>query len=220
MNKLNGFEFRNYYSVMRTSWNNLNENLEKLLDLSFEIEDSESIWNEFNVTINSKGQVIQCGSLMSTTDNLDYYITMGENLKRIKSFCENKGKELFTEVENIVNKSNKFYSILCNNEKTQIEELKEKYDYNNLHDNYYYLMDTIETFKELRLKKEDKDKIEYLTRQIKNIEMVLEGLENKLYEYGEKEKEIIEKTRIEEEKIEEEKYKALKELEKEYNKYL
>lgn len=99
MNKLNGFEFRNYHSVMRTSWSNLNENL---LDLFFIIDDSESIWNKFNVTIDSKGEVIQCSSLMSTTDNIDYYITMGENLKKIKSFCENKGEELFTEVENIV----------------------------------------------------------------------------------------------------------------------
>lgn len=65
MNKLNGFEIRN----MRTSWNDLNENL---LDLSFVIEDSESIWNKFNVTINSKGEIIQCSSLMSTTDKILY----------------------------------------------------------------------------------------------------------------------------------------------------
>lgn len=100
MNKLNGFEIRN----MRTSWSNLNENL---LDLSFIIEDSESIWDKFNITINSKGEVIQCNSLMSTTDNIDYYITMGENLKKIKSFCENKGEELFAKVKDITKENDK-----------------------------------------------------------------------------------------------------------------
>ena len=44
---------------------------------------------------------------MSATDNIDYYITMGENLKRIKSFCENKGEELFIKVEDIANENNK-----------------------------------------------------------------------------------------------------------------
>ena len=65
MNKLNGFEIRD----MRSSWYKSNENL---LDLSFIIDDSETIWNKFNVTINSKGEVIQCGSLLSTTDNINY----------------------------------------------------------------------------------------------------------------------------------------------------
>lgn len=104
MNKLNGFEFRSYNFPMRSSWNNLNENL---LDLCFNIEDSETIWDKFNVTMNSKGEVIQCSSLMSATDNINYYITMGENLKRIKSFCENKGKELFIKVEDVSNENDK-----------------------------------------------------------------------------------------------------------------
>lgn len=104
MNKLNGFEFRSYNFPMRSSWNNLNENL---LDLSFIIEDSETIWNKFNVTINSKGEIIQCSSLMSTTDNINYYITMGKNLEKIKSFCENKGKELFIKVEDVSNENDK-----------------------------------------------------------------------------------------------------------------
>ena len=216
MNKLNGFEFRNYYSVIRTSWNNLNEKLEKLLDLSFIIDDSESIWNEFNITINSKGEVIQCSSLMSTTDNIDYYISMGENLKRIKSFCENKGKELFAEVENIVNKSNKLYD----NEKIQIEKLKEEYDYNNLCNSHIHLIDTIKAFEKRKKLSRKKDKIEELTNQIEGIKIVIGELKNKLHEYQIEENKIMKKTRIKEKEIREEKYKALKRLEKEYNKYL
>lgn len=213
MNKLNGFEIRD----MRSSWSNLNENL---LDLSFIIDDSESIWNKFNVTINSKGEIIQCSSLMSTTDNLDYYITMGENLKRIKSFCKNKGKELFAEIENIANENNKLYVDLYDNEKIQIEKLKEKYDYNNLYDSHLHLIDTIKAFEKRKKLSRKKDKIEELTNQIEGIKIVIGELKNKLHEYQIEENKIMEKTRIKGKEIREEKYNVFKELEKEYSKYL
>lgn len=213
MNKLNGFEVRD----MRSNWNNLNENL---LDLSFIIDDSETIWNKFNVTINSKGEVIQCGSLMSTTDNINYYITMGENLKRIKSFCETKGEELFAKVEDISNKNDKFFTDLYDDVKIQIEKLKEEYNYNNLYDCYNHLIDTLEAFKKQlrRLKREDK--IEELTKQIEGIKKVIEEIKSKLYEYEEKEKEINEKAKIKRKEMKKIKYNKFKELEKEYNQYL
>ena len=213
MNKLNGFEIRD----MRNSWNNSNENL---LDLSFIIDDSETIWNKFNVTINSKGEVIQCGSLMSTTDNINYYITMGKNLERIKNFCQNKGEELFAKAEVVANENDKFKVDLYNDEKIQIEKLKEEYNYNNLYDCYNHLIDTLEAFKKQlrRLKREDK--IEELTKQIEGIKKVIEEVKDKLYEYEEKEKEIKEKNTIKRKEMKEIKYNKLKELEKEYSKYL
>lgn len=196
MNKLNGFEIRD----MRSSWNNLNENL---LDLSFIIEDSESIWNKFNVTIDSKGEVIQCSSLMSTTDNINYYITMGENLKKIKSFCENKGKELFAKVKDITKENNKFYVDLCNNEKIEVEKLKEEYNYNNLYDSHLHLLDTIKAFEKRKKLSRKKDKIEELTKQIEGIKMVIGELKNKLHEYQIEENKIMEETRIKEKEIRE-----------------
>lgn len=213
MNKLNGFEIRD----MRTSWSNLNENL---LDLSFIIEDSESIWDKFNITINSKGEVIQCSSLMSTTDNLDYYITMGENLKRIKSFCETKGKRLFAEMESITKENNKFYVDLYNNEKIQVEKLKEEFDYDNLHDNHLYLLDSIKAFEKRKKLSRKKDKIEGLTKQIEGIKKVAEELENKLNKFEEEKNKIKEETEAKEKKIRKEKYNTLKELEEEYKEYL
>ena len=213
MNKLNGFEIRD----MRNSWNNLNENL---LDLSFNIEDSETIWNKFNVTINFKGEVIQCSSLMSTTDNINYYITMGKNLEKIKSFCENKGEELFAKANVVANENDKFKVDLYNDEKIQIEKLKEEYNYNNLYDSYNHLIDTIEAFRKQlrRLKREDK--IKESTKQIEGIEKVIEEIKDKLNEYEEEEKEIKEKFKERQEEIRKIKYNKLKELEKEYNKYL
>lgn len=213
MNKLNGFEIRD----MRNSWNNSNENL---LDLSFIIDDSETIWNKFNVTINSKGEVIQCGSLMSTTDNINYYIIMGKNLERIKSFCQNKGEELFAKVENVVNENDKFFADLYDDVKIQIEKLKEEYNYDDLYASYNHLVDTVKAFKKQlrRLKREDK--IEELTKQIEGIKKVIEEVKNKLHEYEEKEKEINEKAKIKRKEMKEKKYNILKEIEKEYNKYL
>lgn len=213
MNKLNGFEIRD----MRSSWNNLNENL---LDLSFNIEDSETIWNKFNVTINSKGEVIQCSSLMSTTDNINYYITMGKNLEKIKSFCENKGEELFAKANIVANENNKFKVDLYDDEKIQIEKLKEEYNYNNLYDSYNHLIDTVEAFRKQlrRLKREDK--IEETTKQIKGIEKVIEEIKDKLNEYEEEKKEIKEKFKERQEEIRKIKCNKFKELEKEYNKYL
>ena len=213
MNKLNGFEIRD----MRNSWNNSNENL---LDLSFIIDDSETIWNKFNVTINSKGEVIQCGSLMSTTDNINYYITMGKNLERIKSFCENKGEELFAKAEVVANENDKAKVDLYDDEKTQIEKLKEEYDYNNLCDCHLHLLDTIKAFEKRKKLSRKKDKIEELTNQIEGIKMVIGELKNKLHEYQIEENKIMEKTRIKGKEIREEKYNAFKELEKEYSKYL
>lgn len=213
MNKLNGFEIRD----MRNSWNNSNENL---LDLSFIIDDSETIWNKFNVTINSKGEVIQCGSLMSTTDNINYYIIMGKNLERIKSFCQNKGEELFAKVENVVNENDKFFADLYDDVKIQIEKLKEEYNYDDLYASYNHLVDTVKAFKKQlrRLKREDK--IEELTKQIEGIKKVIEEVKNKLHEYEKKEKEINEKAKIKRKEMKEKKYNILKEIEKEYNKYL
>lgn len=213
MNKLNGFEIRD----MRNSWNNLNENL---LDLSFIIDDSETIWNKFNVTINFKGEIIQCGSLMSTTDNINYYIIMGENLKRIKSFCENKGEELFAKANVVANENDKFKVDLYDDEKIQIEKLKEEYNYNNLYDSYNHLIDTVEAFRKQlrRLKREDK--IKESTKQIEGIEKVIEEIKDKLNEYEEEEKEIKEKIKERHEEIRKIKCNKLKELEKEYNKYL
>lgn len=213
MNKLNGFEIRD----MRNSWNNLNENL---LDLSFIIDDSETIWNKFDVTINSKGEVIQCGSLMSTTDNINYYITMGKNLERIKSFCEIKGEELFAKVEVVANENDKFKVDLYDDEKIQIEKLKEEYNYNNLCDCHLHLLDTIKVFEKRKKLSRKKDKIEELTNQIEGIKMVIGELKNKLHEYQIEENKIMEKTRIKGKEIREEKYNAFKELEKEYSKYL
>lgn len=210
MDKLIGFEIRNYDIPIKSNYSNLNEDV---LQLSFILD------RNIDIIINSKGEIICCDNLTIIADDIDYYISIEESLKKIKNFCENKGRQLFAEVENIENRSNKFYVYLYNDEKIQIEKLKEEYNYNDLQDNYYHLMDTIKTFKELRFEKEDNIK-EYSTRQIKSLEMVIERLKNKLYEYGEKKNKIREKTRIEKEKIKEEKYKILKEVEKEYNKYL
>jgi len=213
MNKLNGFEIRD----MRSSWNNLNENL---LDLSFIIEDSESIWNKFNVTIDSKGEVIQCSSLMSTTDNINYYITMGENLKKIKSFCENKGKELFAKVKDITKENNKFYVDLYNNEKVKIEKLKEEFDYDNLYDSYFHLLDTIKAFEKRKKLSRKKDKIEDLTKQIEGIKFVAEELKNELNKFEKEENKIKEEAEIKEKEIKQKEYNERKEIEKEYNQYL
>ena len=218
MNKLNGFEIRDYSFPIRPSWDKSNENL---LDLSFIVEDSKGIWDrKFNVTINFKGEIVQCGSLIGTLNNIDYYITMGENLKIIKSFCQNKGEELFAKVENVVNENDKFFADLYDDVKIQIEKLKEEYNYDDLYASYNHLVDTVKAFKKQlrRLKREDK--IEELTKQIEGIKKVIEEVKNKLHEYEEKEKEINEKAKIKRKEIKEKKYNILKEIEKEYNKYL
>lgn len=145
---------------------------------------------------------------------------MGENLKRIKSFCETKGKRLFAEMESITNENNEFYVELYKNEKIEIEKLKEEYDYNNLYDSHLHLLDTIKAFEKRKKLSRKKDKIEELTNQIEGIKIVIEELKNKLHEYQIEENKIMEKTRIKGKEIREEKYKAFKELEEEYKQYL
>lgn len=218
MNKLNGFKFTNYLFTTRCNWSNLKENV---LDISFTIENNENIWDRnFNVTINSEGKIIQNSALTSTRDNIDYYITMVENLKRIKTFCETKGKELFIKVEKISNETNQIYDELYFQENNQIEKLKEEYNYYDTCNEYFKLQDTLKNFKK-RIKLSRKEvTINKLTKQIEEVEKEMDELKNKLDEYEEKENMIKEETMIKDNKEKEIKYNKLKELEKEYKQYL
>lgn len=113
MGELIGFKFKDYSVPIKPNWSSLNGNV---LQLSF-------IWDrKINIIINSKGEVIRCSSLMRTTDNIDYYITMGENLKKIKSFCENKGEELFTKVKDITKENDK------EKKYNKLKELEKEYE--------------------------------------------------------------------------------------------
>lgn len=218
MNKLNGFKFTNYFLPTRCNWSNLKENV---LDISFTIEDSENIWDKnFNVTINSEGKIIQNSALTSTRDNIDYYITMVENLKRIKTFCETKGKELFIKVEKISNESNQIYDELYFQENNQIEKLKEEYNYYDTCNNYFNLQDTLKNLNKRKKISRKENTLRILSQEIEKVEKKIKEAKNKLDEYEEKENMIKEETMIKDNKEKEIKYNKLKELEKEYKQYL
>ena len=218
MNKLNGFKFTNYFLPTRCNWSNLKENV---LDISFTIEDSENIWDKnFNVTINSEGKIIHNSALTSTCDNIDYYITMVENLKRIKTFCETKGKELFIKVEKISNESNQIYDELYFQENNKIEKLKEEYNYYDTCNEYFKLQDTLKNLNKRKKISRKENTLRILSQEIEKVEKKIKEAKNKLDEYEEKENMIKEETMIKDNKEKEIKYNKLKELEKEYKQYL
>lgn len=218
MNKLNGFKFNNYLFITRPNWSNLKENL---LDLSFTMEDSESIWDKnFNVTINNKGDIVRCGSLMSTTNNINYYITMGENLKRIKAFCKDKGEELFNKAEKVSMESNKVYDRLYVQENAQIEKLKEECNYNKVCDEYLQLNDTLKNLNK-RIKLSSKENtLKILNQEVQKVEKEIKEAKDKLNEYEVEANKINEQIKIVEVKTKEQSRNKLIELEKEYSKYL
>lgn len=218
MNKLNGFKFNNYLFITRPNWSNLKENL---LDLSFTMEDSESIWDKnFNVTINNKGDIVRCGSLMSTTNNINYYITMGENLKRIKAFCKDKGKELFNKAEKVSMESNKVYDRLYIQENAQLEKLKEECNYNKVCNEYLQLNDTLKNLNK-RIKLSSKENtLKILNQEVQKVEKEIKEAKDKLNEYEVEANKIDEQIKIVEVKTKEQSRNKLIELEKEYSKYL
>lgn len=218
MNKLNGFKFNNYLFITRPNWSNLKENL---LDLSFTIEDSECIWDKnFNVTINNKGDILRCSSLTSTNNNIDYYITMSENLKRIKAFCKDKGEELFNKAEKVSIESNKVYDRLYVQENTQIEKLKEEYNYNKVCDNYLQLNDTLKNLNK-RIKLSSKENtLRILTQQVQKVEKEIKEAKDKLNDYEVEANKINEQIKIIEVETKEKSRDKLQKIEKEYSKYL
>lgn len=218
MNKLNGFKFRDYLLPTRCNWSNLKENV---LDLSFTIEDNENIWNrDFNITINSKGKIIQSSALTSKCDNIDYYITMGKNLKRIKTFCETKGEDLFIKVEKIANESNQIYDELYFQENNQIEKLKEEYNYYDTCNNYFNLQDTLKNLNKRKKLSHKENTLRILSQQIEKVEKEIKEAKNKLDDYEIKANKIDEEIKIMELKEKEISRDKLEELEKEYSKYL
>ena len=218
MNKLNGFKFNNYLFITRPNWSNLKENL---LDLSFTMEDSESIWDKnFNVTINNKGDIVRCGSLMSTTNNINYYITMGENLKRIKEFCKDKGEELFNKAEKVSMESNKVYDRLYVQENAQIEKLKEECNYNKVCDEYLQLNDRLKNLnKRIKLSRKE-NTLRILNQEVQKVEKEIKEAKDKLNDYEVEANKINKQIKIVEIEEKEKNRNKLIELEKEYSQYL
>lgn len=218
MNKLNGFKFNNYLFITRPNWSNLKENL---LDLSFIIEDNEMTWDKnFNVTINNKGDIVRCSSLASTCNNIDYYITMAENLKRIKDFCKDKGKELFTKAEKVSMESNKVYDRLYVQENAQIEKLKEECNYNKVCNDYLQLNDTLKNLNKRKKLSRKENTLRILGQQIEEVEKEIKEAKNKLDDYEVKANKVNEEIKIVEIKEKEKNRNKLIELEKEYSQYL
>lgn len=218
MNKLNGFKFTNYLFITRPNWSNIKESL---LDLSFIIENNENIWdNKFIVSINNEGDIIQCNSLTSTCNNIDYYIKMGENLKRIKSFCKDKGKELFNKAESVLIESNKVYDKLYVQENIQLEKLKEACNYNKVCNNYLQLNDTLRNLNKRKKLSRKENTLRILSQEIEKVEKEIKEAKNKLDDYEIKANKINEEIKIMELKEKEISHDKLEELEKEYSKYL
>ena len=218
MNKLNGFKFNNYLFITRPNWSNIKENL---LDLSFTIEENENIWDKnFNVTINNEGNIVRCSSLTSTTNNINYYITMGENLKRIKDFCKDKGKELFIKAEKVSIESNKVYDKLYIQENAQLEKLKEACNYNKVCDDYLQLNDTLKNLNKRKKISRKENTLRILSQEIEKVEKEIKEAKNKLDDYEIKANKIDEEIKIMELKEKEINRDKLEELEKEYSKYL
>lgn len=218
MNKLNGFKFNNYLFITRPNWSNLKENL---LDLSFIIENNEMIWdNRFNVTINNEGNIVRCNSLSSTCNNIEYYISMGENLKRIKNFCKDKGKELFIKAEKLSTESNKVYDRLYVQENAQLEKLKEECNYHSICDNYLQLNDTLKNLNKRKKLSRKENTLRILSQEIEKVEKEIKEAKNKLDDYEVKANKINEEIKIMECKEKEINRDKLIELEKEYSQYL
>lgn len=218
MNKLNGFKFNNYLFITRPNWSNLKENL---LDLSFIIEGNEMTWDKnFNVTINNEGNIVRCNSLSSTCNNIEYYISMGENLKRIKDFCKDKGKELFTKAEKVSIESNKVYDKLYIQENAQIEKLKEECNYHSTCDNYLQLNDTIKNLNKRKKLSRKESTLRTLNQEIEKVEKEIKEAKNKLDDYEAKANKINKEIKIMEIKEKEKNRDKLEQLEKEYSKYL
>lgn len=218
MNKLNGFKFNNYLFITRPNWSNLKENL---LDLSFIIENNEMTWdNRFNVTINNEGDIVRCNSLSSTCNNIEYYISMGENLKRIKNFCKDKGKELFMKAEKLSTESNKVYDRLYVQENAQLEKLKEECNYHSICDNYLQLNDTLKNLNKRKKLSRKENTLRILGQEIEKVEKEIKEAKNKLDDYEVKANKINEEIKIMECKEKEINRDKLIELEKEYSQYL
>lgn len=218
MNKLNGFKFNNYLFITRPNWSNLKENL---LDLSFIIENNEMTWdNRFNVTINNEGDIVRCNSLSSTCNNIEYYISMGENLKRIKNFCKDKGKELFMKAEKLSTESNKVYDRLYVQENAQLEKLKEECNYHSICDNYLQLNDTLKNLNKRKKLSRKENTLRTLGQEIEKVEKEIKEAKNKLDDYEVKANKINEEIKIMECKEKEINRDKLIELEKEYSQYL
>lgn len=218
MNKLNGFKFNNYLFITRPNWSNLKENL---LDLSFIIENNEMTWdNRFNVTINNEGDIVRCNSLSSTCNNIEYYISMGENLKRIKNFCKDKGKELFSKAEKLSTESNKVYDRLYVQENAQLEKLKEECNYHSICDNYLQLNDTLKNLNKRKKLSRKENTLRILGQEIEKVEKEIKEAKNKLDDYEVKANKINEEIKIMECKEKEINRDKLIELEKEYSQYL
>lgn len=218
MNKLNGFKFANYLFITRPNWSNLKENL---LDLSFIIENNEMTWdNRFNVTINNEGDIVRCGSLSSTCNNIEYYISMGENLKRIKNFCKDKGKELFIKAEKLSTESNKVYDRLYVQENAQLEKLKEECNYHSICDNYLQLNDILKNLNKRKKLSRKENTLRILGQEIEKVEKEIKEAKNKLDDYEVKANKINEEIKIMECKEKEINRDKLIELEKEYSQYL
>lgn len=95
MSALVGLELRYRYESIVTEFGRK----ELSLNFKYELNTEDLGWkNGFGIVINESGEIITCDSLTSSTNSIDYYISMGEVLKQVVSFIENSGKTIFDKI--------------------------------------------------------------------------------------------------------------------------
>lgn len=161
------------------------------LEIIFEI-DEQDIWSKnFTIRINKDGEIVGCSSCISTMDNIDYYIQIGETLSLIKNFITKYGKEIYDKFKEIEKTNDKTFAELQNIIECKENEIKENRGYHALTDEMNELFNEIYALRKTRRRLRREDKIAEITKEIEEKELrynhvgnIVNDIQNEIDKYS------------------------------------
>lgn len=172
MYKLNGMRLMSECCVFDYFTNNL--------ELVFDIENGDTWDKSFNIGLDENGNIVKCSSLVSTMDNIDYYIEMGKILETIKGFCGIYGKMIYDRIKKVVEDEDKELEELYEKEKNTESEIKRTRGYDKLLIEEKDLFNKITNLRKKRRRLRKENKIMEISIEIEVLEKNLEDLRNKI----------------------------------------
>lgn len=172
MYKLNGMRLMSEHCVFDYFTNNL--------ELVFDIETGDTVYKSFNIGLDENGNIVKCSSLVSTMDDIDYYIEMGKILETIKGFCGIYGKMIYDRIKKVVEDEDKELEELYEKEKNTESEIKRTRGYDKLLIEEKDLLNEIINLKRKRRRLRKENKIMEISIEIEVLEENLEDLRNKI----------------------------------------